>query len=126
MAQWVWIGIAGAFGALARYGLTRLVQHLLGNTFPWGTFTVNILGSFLFGMVWMMIENHASASLSPQLRLIFLTGFMGGFTTFSSFMFETSTLIGQNQWGLVFVNLLLQTALGLLALFVGFAVGRWF
>lgn len=122
MRQWLWICFAGALGALARYSLTGLVQRLLGSSFPWGTFVVNVLGSFLFGLIWSLAEGRLT--LTPQTRTIVLTGFMGAFTTFSTFMFETGGLMRDAQWTLAFGNVALQVIVGLVCLFVGLAVGQ--
>ena len=120
--QWLWIGFAGALGALARYSLTGLVQNLLGPGFPWGTAFVNVLGSFLFGVIWSLAEGRLA--LTPQTRTIVLTGFMGAFTTFSTFMFETGGLMRDAQWTLAFGNIALQVIIGLACLFAGLAVGQ--
>ena len=122
MQQWILIGFAGAMGALARYTLAGLVQNLLGPGFPWGTAFVNVLGSFLFGFIWSLAEGRLA--LSPQTRTIVLTGFMGAFTTFSTFMFETGGLIRDTQWTLAFGNVAGQVILGLLCLFAGLALGQ--
>lgn len=122
MQQWLLIGFAGALGALARYSLTGLVQRLLGSGFPWGTALVNVLGSFLFGVIWSLAEGRLA--LTPQARAIVLTGFMGAFTTFSTFMFETGGLMRDAQWTLALGNITLQVVLGLVCLFAGLAIGQ--
>jgi len=122
MQQWILIGFAGAMGALARYTLAGLVQNLLGPGFPWGTAFVNVLGSFLFGFIWSLAEGRLA--LSPQTRTIILTGFMGAFTTFSTFMFETGGLIRDTQWTLALGNVAGQVILGLVCLFAGLAIGQ--
>jgi CrcB protein len=122
MQQWLWIGFAGAFGALARYSLTGFVQRLLGSNFPWGTSVVNVLGSFLFGFIWSLAEGRLA--LTPQTRTIVLTGFMGSFTTFSTFVFETGGLIRDAQWTLALGNVALQVIVGLVCLFVGLIAGQ--
>jgi fluoride exporter len=122
MQQWLLIGFAGALGALARYSLSGLVQHLLGSGFPWGTALVNVLGSFLFGVIWSLAEGRLT--LTPQTRTIILAGFMGSFTTFSTFMFETSGLMRDAQWTLAVGNIALQIVLGLVFLFAGLAIGQ--
>ncbi len=122
MQKLLLIGAAGAVGALARYGLGGLVQRYSGVTFPWGTFIVNMLGSFLFGFVWSLVEQRLVVSV--ETRVIILSGFLGAFTTFSSFMFETSSLIGEGQWWLASLNIVGQITLGLVAMFLGLAAGR--
>lgn len=124
MQKLILIGLAGAFGALARYGLGGLVQRLTGATFPWGTFVVNIIGAFLFGLIWSLVEQRLVVSV--ETRVIILSGFLGAFTTFSSFMFETSSLIGEAQWGLAMLNVGGQIVLGLAAMFLGLAAGRMY
>ncbi len=118
------IGLAGACGALVRYGLGGMVQRYSGATFPWGTLVVNILGSFLFGFIWSLAEQRLV--ISPETRIIILSGFLGAFTTFSSFMFETSSLMGEGQWLLAGLNVGGQILFGLTAMFLGLAAGRLF
>jgi CrcB protein len=124
MQKLLLIGLAGALGALARYGLGGLVQRYAGVTFPWGTFVVNIIGAFLFGFIWSLVEQRLVISVDT--RVIILSGFLGAFTTFSSFMFETSSLIGEAQWGLAVLNVVGQIIVGLTAMFLGLAAGRVF
>ncbi|MBN1311142.1 MAG: fluoride efflux transporter CrcB [Anaerolineae bacterium] len=124
MQKLLLIGAAGALGALARYGLAGVVQRIGGVDFPWGTLTVNILGSFLFGVVWSLSEDRLI--IGSETRLIVLTGFMGAFTTFSTFMFETGALLREAQWELAALNLAGQNTVGLTCLFLGLIVGRLF
>ena len=113
---------AGAFGTLARYFLGGAVQRLSGGAFPWGTFAVNMTGTLLFGLVWSLAEDRLV--ISSEARTIILVGFMGAFTTFSSFMFETGELMRDSQWALAFGNIALQNLTGILFLFIGFAIVR--
>lgn len=124
MTKLFWIAAAGALGTLARYGLGGLVQRLGGATFPWGTLSVNIIGSFLFGLIWALASEKAI--ISSEMRIIILAGFMGAFTTFSTFMFETGGLMRESQWLLTAANLLTQNILGLAAVFLGWAASRLF
>ncbi len=119
----IWLAVAGACGTLARYGLGGLIQRLAGEGFPAGTFAVNALGSLLFGLVWAAT---AERGLLPETaRLAVLTGFMGAFTTFSTFMFETGQLMREAQWLLAGANLLGQATVGIACLLLGLAAGRW-
>jgi fluoride exporter len=120
MQKVIVMALAGAAGTLARYWLSSLVQQV--GAFPWGTFAVNMIGSFLFGVVWTLAEERMV--ISADTRLIILTGFMGAFTTFSTFMFETSNFLRQSQWLLAFGNIALQLLVGLACMFLGLAVGR--
>ncbi len=122
MPKLLWLGIAGGLGALARYGLSTVVQRTSGAVFPWGTLVVNVLGAFVFGLIWSLVENRLV--MSVEMRVILLTGFLGGFTTFSSFMFETAALMTDGQWGLAALNLGGQVMAGLVAVFLGLAIGR--
>ena len=122
MQRLLLIALAGSMGALARYGLAGFVQNNSGSAFPWGTVSVNVLGTFCFGVVWSLADERLL--ISGETRLIILTGFMGAFTTFSTFMFETGTLMQDDQWLMAFGNLSLQLIAGILFLFLGLAAGR--
>ncbi len=122
MERILWLALAGAAGTLSRYGLTKIVLTWTGGPFPWGTWAVNILGSFAFGVFWPLAEGRMV--LSPETRLFVLTGFMGAFTTFSTFVFETVNLAGEGKMALAAANLVGQSALGILALLGGLALGR--
>jgi CrcB protein len=116
------IAVAGALGSLARYWLGGLVQQVFNSSFPAGTFAVNMIGSFLFGVVWSLAEERLV--ISSEARTIILAGFMGAFTTFSTFMFETGAFLRDSQWLLAFGNIAAQVFVGLICLFVGLALGR--
>jgi CrcB protein len=116
------IAAAGAVGTLARYGLSGLVQRFADSEFPWGTLTVNLLGSFLFGVVWSVAE--VRIGIGPQLRAVGLIGFMGAFTTFSTFSFEAGQMLRDAQWFSAAGYLLAHNVFGILCLLVGMAVGR--
>ncbi|MEM6730914.1 MAG: fluoride efflux transporter CrcB, partial [Myxococcota bacterium] len=107
------IALAGALGSLCRYGLSSWTQRWLGEPFPWGTLAVNVAGSFLFGLVWSVGE--ARTWLTPELRVVVLVGFMGAFTTFSSFAFDNYRLLAEHSVGLAVLNIASQNVTGLLA-----------
>jgi CrcB protein len=117
----VWLALAGAVGTLSRFGLQGLVQGGRAG-FPWGTFAVNIVGTFAFGVIWSIAERHVQG---PEIRLYALIGFMGAFTTFSSFMFDTGQLLEQGQYLYAAVNLAGQNVAGIVFLFLGIALGRY-
>ena len=117
------LGLAGACGTLARYGMSALVQRFSGASFPWGTFAVNMTGCFLFGVVWTLAGERMV--LGSEARLLILTGFMGAFTTFSTFMAESGMLLVDFQWLSGVANLAGQNIIGLAAFFLGQAAGRW-
>jgi CrcB protein len=118
-----WLAVAGALGTLARFGLSGLIYRLFGSGFPWGTIVVNVVGCFLFGIVWVLAEDRFL--ISGQTRLIILTGFMGAFTTFSTFAFETAQQMRDADWLLALANIALQNVVGIVCVFLGFALGRW-
>ena len=124
MSRILLLALAGACGTLARYGLGGLVQRLSGQGFPLGTLAVNLLGCFLFGAVWAVAGERGVGS--PEARVIVLAGFMGAFTTFSTFAFETGQLIRDSQWLLAAGNVAGQTFAGVLCMFLGLAAGRCF
>jgi CrcB protein len=116
------IALAGGMGSLARYGLSGLVQNIAGGKFAWGTATVNVLGCFLFGTIWSLTEEKML--ISGETRAIILTGFMGAFTTFSTYIFETGELMRDSQWILATTNIFAQIIIGLFCFFIGLSVGR--
>jgi CrcB protein len=115
------LALAGGAGTLLRYGIQVIVPRgRLG--FPYGTLAVNLLGCFLFGLIWTLAEGRVA--MSATTRTVVLVGFLGGFTTFSSFAFETGQLVLSSQLVLAGVNLLAHNALGLVCLVVGMLVAR--
>ena len=107
--------IGGGLGAMARYFVTTNLAGKLGN-FPLGTFAANIFGSFLMGLVVGIIAGRASLE---NVRIFAAVGFLGGFTTFSSFSAETLNLLQGGQIFLAAANILLSVAVGLVACFAG-------
>ena len=118
------LSVAGAVGTLARYGLSNLVQRLSPGEFPWGTLAVNALGCLAFGVVWSLAEERML--VSGATRIVILVGFMGAFTTFSTFAFETGQMLDDSQWVTAAANVLAQNVLGVALVLVGMAVGRLF
>lgn len=116
------IALAGAAGTLGRYWLSGAMYAVMGRDFPWGTWAVNIAGCFLFGVVWILAEERGL--LSAQTRMIVLVGFMGAFTTFSTYIFESAQLLHDGQWLRMALNLGGQNLVGFVALFLGTGLGR--
>jgi CrcB protein len=102
MARFLWICAAGAAGTGARYLMSTWLSRLAGPTFPWGTLAVNLLGSFLLGAV--MEIGLATEILPPSVRLTLATGLLGGFTTYSSFNYETLQYLRSESWLLASAN----------------------
>ncbi len=116
------VALGGAIGSVARYGVGALAARLLGAAFPWGTLLVNLTGSFLIAGVMHVALTGSAISL--ELRIFLTTGILGGFTTYSSFNYETLALLNQRAYGLAGLNLV-GTVLGcLMAGLLGLAAGR--
>ena len=116
------IAIAGAFGALARYGVDGFVSRRLLAAFPWGTFVVNISGAFVLGLLMtLMTEQLATA---PWLRAALTIGLLGAYTTFSTLSYETYRLLEDGALGLAAANMIGSMAAGLFAVYLGVVAGR--
>lgn len=109
--------VFGALGTLARYGLQGLVQERTGSSFPAGTLVVNILGCFLLGGVAEYALTHLS--IPPEWRVGITVGFLGAFTTFSTFTFEAVRLIQDGEWARAGTYLMASVVGGILAILAG-------
>ncbi len=118
----VLIAVGGAAGAVSRYVLQGWVQELSGGRFPWGTFVVNISGSFLLGLVFALAIDRAV--LSPEIRVPVMIGFIGSYTTFSTLMLESWRLVEEGDYLFMFGNLIGSVVIGMLAVVAGLALGR--
>ena len=113
------IGLAGAAGTVARWGVNQAALHLAGPAYPWGTFTVNMVGCFLFGLLAVHLD---SGRIPQEWKVILLTGFLGGFTTFSAFAFENGQFLMSRKWDYLAFHLIGQNALGVLFLLLGMRI----
>ncbi len=111
----------GALGTVARYLVSGWAHRLTDSTFPFGTLIVNLAGSFLIGLIWGLTETQ---NFSTNLRVFIYIGLFGGFTTFSSFAFETFNLFKDNEIKLAFYNILANNVLGIALVFGGIMLGR--
>lgn len=116
------VAVGGATGSVARYLTGLAMTRLFGSAFPWGTITVNIVGSFIIGLLTELIARKFSAPL--ELRLLLVVGFLGGFTTFSSFSLDTMALFERGEGLTAFVYVAASVLLSLAAAFGGLALGR--
>jgi CrcB protein len=116
------IGIAGALGALARYGLDGLVSRRLTTSFPWGTVLVNMSGAFVLGFLMTLMTEQLTTA--PWLRSALTIGLLGAYTTFSTLTYETYRLFEDGALGLAAANLLGSAAAGLVAVYLGVVTGR--
>lgn len=122
MRTTVGIGIAGALGAIARYGLEGLVSRRFGSAFPWGTFIVNVSGAFALGLVFTVLTERFM--FAPWVRSTLTIGFLGAYTTFSTLSLETLRLFEGGSYLLAAANSVGSLAAGLLAVYAGVVVGR--
>ena len=117
-----YIAVGSALGGVGRYLLGGLVQRLAAGTFPAGTLFVNISGSFLLGLILRYaVETPA---LTPELRALLTVGLCGGYTTFSTFSYETVALVEDGDWSRAALYIALSLGLSLLATFLGFVAAR--
>ena len=122
MKELVFLGLAGALGAISRYGLSCASVRVLGSDFPYGTLLVNILGCLGLGL---LMHIGLTTDIIPQsLRLVLSVGFLGAFTTFSTFSYETTRYIQNGAWLSVAGNIGANVILGILATIAGLALGQ--
>jgi CrcB protein len=107
-------------GTLLRYWLSGLVARQYGETFPWGTMVVNIVGCLVTGAVFNLTEERFL--VNPMLRTVILIGLLGGFTTFSSYGLQTFTLMRDGEFGLATLNVAISNVLGLLMVWAGYGL----
>ena len=122
MKQWLAIAAGGAIGALLRYWASTGTHALLGRAFPYGTFTVNVLGSLAMGFLYVWLLDRVVSG--PVVRAFLLIGLLGGFTTFSSFSIESLNLIEAGQVIKAIANVLLSVTVCITAAGLGVLIAR--
>ncbi|RMD56639.1 MAG: fluoride efflux transporter CrcB [Nitrospirae bacterium] len=116
------LGSGGAFGTLCRFFLSTFTQKTLGSGFSWGTASVNIVGCFLIGLAWSLsIERSV---LSPSGRLFFMVGFLGAFTTFSTYALESINFLREREISILLFNIILNNLIGFMMVILGMWLGR--
>lgn len=121
--------LGGGLGAVCRYLVTTQIGARFGTVFPWGTLSVNLLGSLLMGWILgliLLLTERTGSGLGEAARLLLTVGFLGGFTTFSSFSMETLTLLRGGSLFYALANIGMNVILGLLAAWLGLALSRLF
>jgi len=119
----LWVAAGAAIGGLARYWCSGAIAHAFGETFPWGTLVVNVVGSTLIGIVFVVTGPDGRVLMESAQRQFIMTGIFGGFTTFSSFSLQTLTLARDGEWLLAGANVVLSVVLCLLGVWLGHALG---
>lgn len=122
MSRLFLIGLAGFIGTIGRYWLSGVVARRYGETFPLGTLLVNLIGCFLVGLLFYLLNERFV--VNPTLRTVVLIGFLGGFTTFSSFGLQTFTLLQDGEFGLAALNLTASNFVGLVLVWAGYTLAR--
>jgi CrcB protein len=116
------VALGGAIGSVLRYETGAMVMRQAGSPqFPWGTFTVNVLGCLTAGLLAGLGERHAF--LTAEMRLLLFTGFLGGFTTFSAFGVDTIALVQRGEWAIASVYVIASVLCGLAALWLALKAG---
>lgn len=116
------VGLGGAAGSMLRYGIQRLFSIHHAGAFPTGTLLVNISGCFLIGVLWGIVSR--SLSWNEEMKLLLMTGFCGGFTTFSAFTLEGIGLLKESKTSLFIIYLTASVLGGLLATFIGIRISK--
>ena len=128
MLAYLFVAVGGALGSVARFGIGDLVSQKFGETFPWGTFVVNVTGSIVIGFLGAL--TGAEGRMSPETRVfatqLFMTGVCGGYTTFSSFSFQTLNLLRNGQWLYAGGNVLFSVLFCMIGVWLGYLAGNTF
>lgn len=122
MNQLIAIAVGGAVGAVLRFGVSTATYNILGRSFPFGTLMVNVLGSVLMGVLYVLFIDRLN--IAPEWRAAVLIGLLGSFTTFSTFSLETLNLLENGAPVKALLNIMLSVALCLAAAWLGLALGR--
>ncbi len=115
------VAIGAAVGGVARYLIGGWLASRLGPDFPWGTVFVNVTGSFVIGVVLILVQGGA---LPAGARPFVAVGILGGYTTFSTYSYETLGLIADGNYGVAVINVFVQLVLGLIGVYLGVVLGR--
>ena len=122
MSKLFLIGLAGFIGTLSRYWMSGVIARRYGETFPLGTLVVNLVGCFLVGLLFYLLQERFL--VNQTVRTVVLIGFLGGFTTFSSFGLQTFTLLQDGEFGLAVLNLSVANVLGLVLVWAGYTLAK--
>jgi CrcB protein len=126
LVTYLWIALGGALGSMARYGCSSLVAHWLGETFPWGTLIINVLGSFVIGFFAAVTGPDGRVLVAPDARQFVMVGICGGYTTFSSFSLQTLNLVRDGDLAAAGANVAGSVVACLIAVWLGYAAATAF
>ena len=121
MVRYVMIALGGALGALARYQLSTVIQSRIPVGYPWGTFVVNISGCLVMGIATTLVTERLA---NPNWRFLVPIGFIGAYTTFSTFELETFRAVGDGAWLIAGSNVAASVLTGYVALWIGVVVAK--
>ena len=124
MITYLFIALGSALGGMARYACSSLLAHAVGETFPWGTLVVNVVGCFVIGLFTALTGPDGRMLVSPDARVFVTVGICGGYTTFSSFSLQTLALIRSGELGAAGLNVGLSLGLCMLTVWAGFVAGQ--
>jgi fluoride exporter len=124
MGAWIAVAVGGALGSVARFWLAGVMAVLTGPRFPWGTLLINVLGSFVIGLVAGLTLIPERVAMHPDIRLFLMTGFCGGFTTFSAFSLQTLELIQAGEMIPALGYIVGSVLLCVIATWCGWLLGR--
>ena len=122
MENYFWVAIGGALGTMGRYWCSGLIARLVGETFPWGTLAINVLGSFVIGFFYALTGPDGRVFVGTTARQFVMVGLCGGYTTFSSFSLQTLNLVNDGEWLPAATNIFLSVVLCLFAVSIGYAL----
>jgi CrcB protein len=123
---YLWIAVGGALGSVARAWMSTFVAQRLGETLPWGTIVVNIVGCFLIGLIDALTNVEGRTVAYLPIRQFLIVGILGGYTTFSAFSLQTLLLARNGQWLHAGANVLISTVTCLVAVWLGAVVAQMF
>jgi len=121
---YLWIGLGSALGGMARYWCSGVMARLIGETFPWGTLLVNVLGSLIIGFFATLVAPDGRLFVDATTRQFVMLGILGGYTTFSSFSLQTLALLNDGEWLYAGLNIGASVILCLVAVWVGHIIAE--
>jgi CrcB protein len=122
MLRILYIAIGGAVGAVMRYWLSGITQRVFNAGFPWGTLSVNLVGSLIIGFLWGVFE---AVLVSQNMKIMIFIGLLGSFTTFATFSLESFHLIRDGEYNLFLMNVIANFLLGIALVFAGYFISQY-